>query len=151
VYGNYVSIIPAHKLVDILAEPVNHVEVGRLMIVESEVLALLVEASVPVATLAAQIVHFVESGMFPAEEFLHIPHRVAVDGLEPFAWETHGYDPRGDIGQVQIETVLHIPSLVSRHQPLNNVITSLVIRDAHLCVDLFDFGFKFFIFFFFAG
>ena len=95
-----ISIVSPHEGVDIFTELIDHLEGRRLMIIEPEILTLLVKAPVTVSSLAAQVVHFIKAGMFPAEEFLNISHGVAVNGLEALTWETHCDDPRCHIGQI---------------------------------------------------
>jgi len=113
VYGHHISVVFAHVGVYILAELIDHIEVGGLMIIESVLLAGLIKRFRCIATLTAQIVHFIEACMIPAEEFLDIAHGVPVEGLHALTGETHGDDPGGDIGEVEVEAVLHVSPLIA--------------------------------------
>jgi hypothetical protein len=72
--GNYIPVILPHELVDILAELVDHFEHRGLMIIEFKVLALLIKAPISIASLAAEVINFIESCMLFVEELKDIPH-----------------------------------------------------------------------------
>ena len=49
--------------------------------------------------------------------------------------------------KIEIETILDIASFIPGDHAFDNVQGLLIVRDAHLCINLFDFTLKFGIFF----
>lgn len=135
----HIPVVLLDPRVHVLTEPAYHLEGRRLVVFESIDLRALFEHLVGcVRALCAEIVDLVEAGVLLPEEFLDVPHRVPIDRLEPLAREAHRNDPRCDVREIEIETILHKTSLVPRNEPFNDVITPFVVRNSHLHVDFFD-------------
>lgn len=82
--------------------------------------------------------------LFP-EEVLHVLHRISVHSLQALTGEPHSYNSWSDVGKVKIEAALDESPLIFGYQSLDDIVSPFVIRDAHLRVDFFHFGFEFFV------
>jgi len=142
-----ISLVYSYPLLQIFAESVNHIELWRVMIVKSKVLAHILKTPIRVATFRAQIVYFIKPSMFFPKEVLHIFHRIPVHRLHPFTWKPHRDYPRRYVWKVEVKAALNEPPFIFGNESLDNIVAPLIVRDAHLRVYFFHFRLQFFILF----
>ena len=144
---NDISLVYPHPLIYIFTESVNHIELRRLMIIKSIVLADIIKWPIWVAPFGAQIVYFIKPSMFFPKKVLHVFHRIPVDRFHPFTWKPHRDYPRCYIWKIEVEAALDEPPFILRYQSLDNIVAPLIVRDAHLWVHFFHLGLQLLILF----
>lgn len=110
--GGHVAGVFGQPGLDISAKGLDGGKEGRVVVVKGVGGHAAIKLLGVVEPLRAQVVDEVVVLMFHLQEAFDVVQRVAVDGLDLFGWEAHGDDAIADVGQVQVEPILHMPSLV---------------------------------------
>lgn len=142
-----ISLVYAHPLIHIFTESVNHIELWRIVIIKSKVLADIIKAPIRVAPFSAQIVYFIKPSMFFPKEVLHVFHRIPVYRFDPFTRKPHRDYPRRNIWQIEVEAALDEPPFILRYESLDNIVAPLIVRDTHLWIHFFHLRLQFLILF----
>ena len=68
----------------------------------------------------------------------HVLNGIPIPSLDALRWVSHGDHILSDVTQVQIKSILDIPSLLLGDHFLKDVPAALVSADANLLIKLFD-------------
>lgn len=97
VHRRHVALVPRQPLLHVVAERLDGVDLGGVVVIEGEYLHPVVELGLVVAALRAQVVDVVVVEVFLVQELDHVVDVVAVDALDVGCRVTHGYDVVRDI------------------------------------------------------
>mmetsp|Transcript_6495 Transcript_6495/g.26760 ORF Transcript_6495/g.26760 Transcript_6495/m.26760 type:complete len:283 (+) Transcript_6495:1623-2471(+) len=114
VHHHHVLVVFREESVDLLAER-QEVAQWRSSVVRPPTCMRFVELACVVLSLS-EVEHAIVPLVVGVEHAGNLLHAVPVRALHaPLCRETHGYDPVGDVGEVQVECAISEPVLVAAH------------------------------------